>query len=194
MSFHKARLEKVIFPIPDFQIHARAFCESALTSVHIPSSWNLSFEEFSDCRNLVDISFENPDMELDDCGMDGTEAFLRCENIVFHTLRGSKTEQYALKHNISHTVFLAPGTQELEPYAFYNRLTLLEVTLPDTLVSIDDSAFEGCCGLRKIMIPPSVTRIGHDAFLGCHKAVLYIRDNPYAEDIAERFGLEYVRC
>ena len=42
-----------------------------------------------------------------------------------------------------------------------------EITLPDTVTSIGNSAFEGCTGLASVTIPKSVTSIGYSAFSGC---------------------------
>ena len=42
-----------------------------------------------------------------------------------------------------------------------------EVTIPDSVTSIERGAFSSCIGLTNITIPDSVTSIGGDAFLGC---------------------------
>ena len=41
------------------------------------------------------------------------------------------------------------------------------VTIPDSVTSIDNYAFNGCTGLTSITIPDSVTSIGDRAFQGC---------------------------
>ncbi|WP_400239719.1 leucine-rich repeat domain-containing protein, partial [Methanomethylophilus alvi] len=40
-------------------------------------------------------------------------------------------------------------------------------TIPDSVTSIEDSAFSGCTSLTSVTIPDSVTSIGYDAFFGC---------------------------
>ena len=40
-------------------------------------------------------------------------------------------------------------------------------TIPDSVTSIGQSAFEGCENLTSIVFPNSVTRIGYYAFEGC---------------------------
>lgn len=47
------------------------------------------------------------------------------------------------------------------------RVGLTEVTLPDTVTSIGDSAFRECIGLAKVNLPDSITHIGESAFRDC---------------------------
>ncbi|MBR4900231.1 MAG: leucine-rich repeat protein, partial [Victivallales bacterium] len=42
-----------------------------------------------------------------------------------------------------------------------------DVTIPDSVMSIKDRAFEDCNGLTSVTIPDSVTSVGRDVFVGC---------------------------
>ena len=44
---------------------------------------------------------------------------------------------------------------------------MTSITIPQSVTSIGDKAFQVCSGLTSITIPQSVTAIGEDAFLGC---------------------------
>ena len=52
-------------------------------------------------------------------------------------------------------------------YAFQGCSSLASVTIPDSVTEIGESAFEGCSSLASVTIPGSVTTIGWHAFSGC---------------------------
>lgn len=52
--------------------------------------------------------------------------------------------------------------------AFYNHGNLTSVVIPDSITLIGHTAFAGCISLTNIEIPSSVTRIGYRAFYGCN--------------------------
>ena len=51
--------------------------------------------------------------------------------------------------------------------AFCGCSNLQEITIPDSVATIDSSAFAGCSKLQEITIPDSVTTIGNSAFSEC---------------------------
>jgi hypothetical protein len=55
--------------------------------------------------------------------------------------------------------------------AFNYCSSLTEITIPNSVTSIGSSAFRGCSSLKEITIPNSVTSIGYDAFEYCHKLI-----------------------
>ena len=52
---------------------------------------------------------------------------------------------------------------------FYNLAAVVEVTIPETVTSIDDYAFAGCTELTTINLPAGTLTIGTAAFQGCTK-------------------------
>ena len=55
----------------------------------------------------------------------------------------------------------------IRKYAFIGCSNLVNITMPDSVISIGYSAFEGCSSLTSISIPNSVTKIEDSAFQGC---------------------------
>ena len=53
-------------------------------------------------------------------------------------------------------------------HAFEGCSALTSITIPNSVTSIGNAAFSGCSGLTSITIPNSVTSIGYSAFSGCY--------------------------
>lgn len=57
---------------------------------------------------------------------------------------------------------------EIETRAFDNCTAITAINLPDTVLTIDSSAFYDCSNLSRIVIPSGVTEIGSYAFAHCY--------------------------
>eukprot|EP00941_MAST-03F_sp_MAST-3F-sp1_P006168 g6168.t1 len=64
------------------------------------------------------------------------------------------------------TMIVGNGVTEIGARAF-NNLFLESVTLPDTLTTIGEKAFQGCRELDKLVLPGTLTTIGESAFENC---------------------------
>ena len=51
--------------------------------------------------------------------------------------------------------------------AFKNNRYLTEISIPNSVTTIEDEAFRYCTSLTSILIPHNVTSIGYNIFLGC---------------------------
>jgi len=77
--------------------------------------------------------------------------------------------EWAFAYNKSLTKAVFTDGMTTVPEGIYAGCTgITSVTIPDTVTSIGDSAFEGT-GITEIVIPDSVTTMGDYAFCGCEK-------------------------
>ena len=81
-------------------------------------------------------------------------------NDIAHIYKGTPSD--------NEEIIIQEGTKTLGQSAFSNCKTArFSITLPNSLTTIGDVAFEGCIGLSSITIPENVTTIGERAFRNC---------------------------
>ncbi len=80
---------------------------------------------------------------------------------------GSITEQNRYIPSSLKVVNVAEGVTVVGAYAFNGCDQLENITVPNTLKSINDHAFKKCDSLKKINIPEGVYSIGREAFRSC---------------------------
>ena len=140
---------------------------SGLTSVTIPNSvTSIGEYAFSGCSGLTSVTIPNSVTTI------GDNTFYGCTAIKEITLEdGSETlsvggglfndcplEKLYLGRNLVYPDNCSP---------FYSKATLTDLTVGDSVTSIETEAFYGCSGLTSVTIPNSVTTIGDAAFSGC---------------------------
>lgn len=87
--------------------------------------------------------------------------------------------------------------------AFYDFPLVTEVSLPDSLLSIGDYAFERCIGLTEISLPRQLQRLGSGAFEYCenltkvtvHEEIQYVSSTAFSGcsvEFTEADGIEYL--
>ena len=170
---------------------------SALQSIEIPASvTSIGSNAFQNCTSLAMVTFAKGS-QLESIGRD---VFYGCNisGIEYNNGRYLASEDnnyFILAGVVDNTVSsfeIMENCQIIGPDAFSGCTNLTSITIPSSVISlndsafqsctrlatvtfaedsqlesISDSAFDGCRALQSIEIPASVTSIGNSAFYGC---------------------------
>ncbi len=124
---------------------------------------------FAQCTNLtnVTVGLSVPSLRVKKQNRI-FNAFTGCENITSLTWRARNCTDLGemVTANFQHVIL---GDQvEVIPNFFAQGSQITEITIPNSVTTIGNSAFDGCSSLSgTLSIPNSVTRIGNSAFSGC---------------------------
>ena len=146
---------------------------SSLISINIPNSvTTIGNGAFSRCSSLISINIPNSVTTI------GRGAFSRCNSLTSITIPNSVVTI------IGNPFYFWYGNLYNESKAFIyedhvlfnkNKTTLIayiarekNYTIPNSVTTIGEGAFNGCHFLTSIKIPNSVTTIGEGAFNGCY--------------------------
>ena len=152
---------------------------SSLTSITIPDSvMSIGYGVFSGCSSLESITIPFVGAQA---GVTSSDTYQYPFGYIFGTssYTGSvATEQYYYGSSTSSTTYdtyYIPSSLKSVNLiggnvlygAFYNCSGLANITIPDSVINIDDYAFSGCSSLTSISIPDNITSIGVSAFRNC---------------------------
>ncbi len=114
---------------------------------------------FNNCKLLVEVDWSD-DAEPGVMGSIGSFAFNNCESLILES-------EYLTSAVID----------SIKPYAFANFPGIVDIELPETLVTIGDHAFENCQNLTSVVFPESLKSIGNSAFKSSGLTHLDLPDN-----------------
>ena len=184
-------LTGIVIPNSVTSIGGGAFSDcTGLTSITIPDSvTNIGDYAFDGCTNLTSITIPNSVTSIGGSAFLNTAYYNNDNNWADGVLYIGNHLINAKKDIVNGNYTIRQGTKCIASYAFSNCTGLTNVTIPDSVTSINYNAFRNCkikelviadgsktvtstmviCKdtLEKVVIPDSVTSIGNSAFSGC---------------------------
>ena len=167
------------YPVTSIGARAFANCKN-ITRISIPSSVkSIGERAFYNCQNVTYIYIPSSVTSI------GDSAFTRCNSLdriavsndntefsELFTVKGlyNKNGTKLLRHVGSvllGKITLPSSVTSIGNCAFEERYDITEITIPNSVTNIGDSAFYNCTGLKSVTIGNKVMDIGKDAFFSC---------------------------
>ena len=160
-----AGIEQMTIPATVTEIQQEAFygCKN-LQRIIIPNSvTSIGSNAFAADSSLKEVMLPNSITDM------GTYIFSGCtslQKVYIPEGRKNITEGTFQNCTSLQSIELPDGLQYIRKYAFRGS-GLTEITIPDSVIEIEDSAFRECADLRKVTLGESVKTLGQYTFYKC---------------------------
>ena len=165
--FTWTKLESILLPNSVTSVNGMSYWDDDL-----PKNQRLYMGAFPDC--LTSVTIPNSVTSI------GSHAFYGCTGLASINVE-SGNEKYDSRNNCNAIIETSSNTliagckntiipnsiTSIRDYAFQGCCSLTSLTIPNSVTSIGSYVFHECSGLSSITIPNSVTSIGNYAFRGC---------------------------
>ena len=141
-----------------------------LNSVTIPNSvTSIGMDAFMGCTGLTSVTIPNSVISID------KGAFYHCDNLrtlYFNAINcndfdfGNYEVPPFYNCPIS-TIHIGDSVQRIPAYFSYGVDSLISITIPNSIDTIGEGAFQECSGLQSINLPDSLPFIADNTFKGC---------------------------
>lgn len=170
-----SKLRRIDLPSTLREIGQYAFCNVPITDVRIPAyltslgAYAFSGTKITSLYLPRDVKVENDAFGympyLKEFQVESGNRYYTVDDGVLYDYDGTTLIRYPIaKPGDSFAV--PDGVTAIGNSAFYCCSSLLNVTFPQSLLTIGANAFEQC-NLQSVVVPNNVTSIGHDAFKKC---------------------------
>ena len=157
------------FVIPDgiTEIGERAFSESNIVSVEIPSSVKTIHDgAFFKCHSLQRVILHDGLKTIGEYAFQGCEKL--SEIILPESVRTIEIGALSVCPSLQ-KVILNEGLEIIGEEAFWQCGSLSEITIPGSVKTIEKSAFRECSNLQRVVLHEGLKTIGEFAFQECNK-------------------------
>jgi len=169
-------LTSVSIPNSVTSIGSSAFyCCYSLSSITIPNSvTSIGSKAFTLCRSMSSVTIGKSVTSIGDRAFGGCSGLTGIQVVNGNYVYDSRDNCNAIIKTSSNTLLwgcqnttIPSSVTSIGNYAFENCTSLISVTIPNSITNIGNEAFSNCSGLTSVYIPNSVTKIGEKAFGGC---------------------------